>query len=284
MIRVLLPVGLAFIMFSLGLGLRLADFGRVWRRPRVIAVGLLAQVVLLPLTAAALAVWLQLSSEWAIGLMILAACPGGVTAGMVTRLALGETALSISLTVATSLLSFVSVPLVLGLGLAFFGSAATEIRLPLGQTVGGLLLVTLLPLSLGLWLSESGRLSAALRQRVHTLATAVFVAIVLYTFADQWSAMRNHLADIGLASLLLNLTTMATGALLGALLALPAAGRVALAMECGIQNSALGITLAVSVLAMPQLAVPSVIYALLMNGSAFAVIAYRRWQLRPAIA
>ena len=276
MIRILLPLGLAFIMFSLGLGLRLEDFRRVLHRPGVLAVGLLAQMVLLPLSAATIALLLEMPAEWAIGLMILAACPGGVTAGMVTRLALGETALSISLTMLTSVLAFVSVPLIVAMALGHFGSESLHVRLPFLQTAGTLVLITLLPLSLGLWLSEKRTLSEAWRRISHRAATLVFVLIVLFTFIDQWTAIRAHFADIGLASLLLNLVTMATGAVLGMLLTLPAASRVALAMECGIQNSALGITLAVSVLAMPMLAVPSVVYALLMNLTAFAVIGYRQ--------
>lgn len=284
MIRILLPLGLAFIMFSLGLGLKVADFRQVLRRPGVIAIGLLAQMLLLPLTAAAIAVWLELSGEWAVGLMILAACPGGVTAGIVTRLALGETALSISLTVLTSLLAFISVPLIVGAGLSYFGAEAMEVSLPIGQTAGGLFLVTLLPVMFGLWLSERGFFSIRTQSLIHRGATWIFVLIVVFTFVDQWSAISDHFAQVGLASLLLNLITMGSGVVLGSVLALPAASRVALAMECGIQNSALGITLAVTVMALPQLAVPSVIYALLMNVTAFGVIGYRRLRVRAAPA
>lgn len=280
MIRLLLPMGLAFIMFSLGLGLKVADFRQVLRRPGVIAVGLLAQMLLLPLTAAAIALWLELPGEWAVGLMILAACPGGVTAGIVTRLALGETALSISLTVLTSLLAFISVPLVVCASLSYFGGESMAVTLPLRQTAGGLLLVTLLPVTLGLWSSERQFFGTHKQQLVHRGATWVFVLIVLFTFVDQWSAISNHFAQLGLACLLLNLVTMGNGALLGSLLRVPTASGVALAMECGIQNSALGITLAVTVLAVPQLAVPSVIYALLMNVTAFSVIGYRRVRAR----
>ncbi len=276
MVRILLPLGLAFIMFSLGLGLRIADFRRVLHRPEVVATGLLAQMLLLPLTAAIIAWVLALPADWVIGLMILAACPGGVTAGMVTRLALGETALSISLTVLTSLLAFVSVPLIVGVALAYVGAESVAVRLPFAQTAGTLVLVTLLPLLAGLWLSERGSIGPWLAERIHHAATLIFIAIVLYTFVGQWPAIREHFADLAPACLSLNLATMSTAMLLGGLLALPAASRTALAMECGMQNSALGITLAVSLLDMPNLAIPSVIYALLMNVTAFAVIGYRR--------
>ncbi|MCB1961324.1 MAG: bile acid:sodium symporter family protein [Rhodocyclaceae bacterium] len=280
MLKIVLPLGLAFIMFSLGLGLRVADFRRVLARPGVIALGLLAQTVLLPLTAFGLATALALPPEAAVGLMILAACPGGVTAGMVTRLARGETALSISLTALTSLLAFVTVPLIVGGSMAHFLGAEASVRLPVGQAVGGLFLITLLPVSLGLWLGERGRLGAPTTATVHRVATAVFIAIVLFTFTSQWPAMAQHAPQVGPAAILLNLLTMATGAALGWVVRLPAGGRVALAMECSMQNSALGITLAVSLLAAPELAVPSVIYAFLMNVTAFAMIALRRMRVQ----
>ena len=279
MIATLLPIGLAFIMFSPGLGLRISDFRRAISRPRAIVAGLLAQTLLLPLSAFFIARAFGLSGEGAVGLMILAACPGGVTAGMVTSLARGETALSISLSAITSLLSFITVPLIVGASLLFFLDEATAVDVPVGQLAAGLLVVTLLPVGLGLWLNESGRLSARTAQYVHRAATMMFIAIVTYTFLHQWPLITRHLPNLGPAVLTLNLVTMGTGALLATATRLSSGERVALAMECGIQNSALGITLALSLLAQPAFAIPSVIYAVLMNVSAIAFIAWRRWQL-----
>jgi BASS family bile acid:Na+ symporter len=170
------------------------------------------------------------------------------------------------------------VPLIVGASLLYFMDTSSVVNLPIGQLVGGLFLVTLLPLGLGLWLSESQRLGAQAVQLVHRAATTVFILIVGFTFFDQWPAITSHLPALGPACLLLNLVTMGTGALLGILSGLTSAERVALAMECGIQNSALGITLALSMLAMPALAIPSVIYAVLMNASALGVILWRRAQ------
>ena len=272
--RVLLPLGLAFIMFVLGLGLQRADFARVLARPRAIVAGLVAQLVLLPVSAAMIAWAAGLGPVPALGLMLLAACPGGVTAGMVTHLARGDTALSVSLTALTSAAAFLTVPLVVWLASAAFVGDALTVRLPVGQTVGTLLLVTLLPLCAGMGLRA--RLSPLWRKHLSRAATAVFVLIVVHTFVVHRDAIVVHLGALGPATLVLNLVTMATGALIGALVRLDAPGKVALAMECGIQNSALGITLAVSVLGQPALAAPSVIYALVMNLSAFAVIVGRR--------
>jgi BASS family bile acid:Na+ symporter len=144
--------------------------------------------------------------------------------------------------------------------------------------------VTLAPLSLGLWLNESGRLAGNAARIVHRLATAVFVGIVVYTFVHEWPSITEHLFALGPASLALNITTMTTGALLATVIGLSGRERVALSMECGIQNSALGITLAVSLLAQPALAIPSVIYAVLMNVTAITFIAWRRrqWVASPA--
>lgn len=275
MIEQLLPLGLGFIMFGLGLGLTLDDFRRALRHRKALLLGLLAQIVLLPLTAFILARSLGLSPESAVGLMVLAACPGGVTAGMVTHLARGETALSISLSAITSLCAFVTVPLIVGASLWFFLGESTAVRIPAGQLAGGLILVTLLPVSLGLWLRETDRVTARTRALVQRLAAAVFFLIVLYTFFVQWPTITAHLPTVGVACLLLNLITMATGIALGALARVDTRSRIALAMECGMQNSALGITLALTLLAQPALAIPSVVYALLMNVTAFGVIAWR---------
>jgi len=279
LIEQLLPLGLAFIMFSLGLSLRWRDFQIALSRPVAILTGLFAQMVLLPLTAFLIAKGFALEPEGALGLMILAACPGGVTAGMVTYLARGDTALSISLSALTSLFAFVSVPLIVGASLWFFLGTDTVISVPTGQLMGGLFAVTLAPVALGLWLNESGRLSAGAARVIQRLATIVFVAIVLYTFVHEWQSITQHLLELGPACLALNVTTMTTGAVLATALRLKGRERVALSMECGIQNSALGITLALSLLGQPALAIPSVIYAVLMNVTAVAFIAWRRRQL-----
>jgi BASS family bile acid:Na+ symporter len=280
----LLPLGLAFIMFSLGLRLSTDDFRRVLSHPAPVALGLLAQIVLLPLTALAIARVFDLEPALAVGLMILAACPGGVSAAMITHLARGDTCLSITLTALTSLLAFLTVPLIVGLSLAHFLDQSGHVAYPVGQGVVGLFLITLLPVAVGVYVNRSGRISARMRHAIGTAATSVFALIVIATFVTEWASITRHFAAIGGAILLLNVLTMATGAAIGAAGRLPADGRVALAVECGIQNSALGITVAVSLLAQPALAVPSVIYAFLMNGTALALILARRVQVGGARA
>ena len=277
-ISTLLPAGLAFIMFALGLRLSVADFRRVFTYPVAVGLGLIAQTVLLPLTAFGLTALFDLAPHTAVGLMILAACPGGVTAAMITELSRGDTCLSITLTACTSLLSFVTVPIIVGFSLQHFLGEAASIDFPIGQAIGGLFLITILPVAASLFFQEAGWLKPMVVKVIGKLATAVFLVIVVLTFFTEWPSITEHFSTIGPVILLLNVVTMSTGALLGVAGGLPGAGRIALAVECGIQNSALGITVAVTLVSVSQLAVPSVIYAFLMNITALVLIALRQLQ------
>ena len=274
----LLPAGLAFIMFALGLKLGLDDFRRVLTYPTAVGLGLAAQTLLLPLTAFGIATLFELPPVAAVGLMILAACPGGVTAAMITDLSRGDTALSVTLTACTSLLSFITVPIIVGFSLQHFLGQAAPVEYPMGQAIGSLFLITLLPVGVGLAINQAGWLAPAVAKAIGRLATAVFLAIVFVTFYTEWPSITAHFTRVGPAILVLNVATMATGALLGLVGRLPTAGRIALAVECGIQNSALGITVAVSLLSVSGLAVPSVIYAFLMNITALGLIVARQLQ------
>jgi len=278
-ISTLLPAGLAVIMFALGLKLSAADFRRVFAYPVAVGLGLIAQTLLLPLTAFGISTFFKLAPETAVGLMILAACPGGVTAAMITDLSRGDTCLSITLTAFTSLLSFITVPIIVGLSLAYFLGEAAPVDYPMGQAIGGLFLITLVPVAAGLLFNQAGWLTPAVAKTIGRLATVIFLMIVFVTFFTEWPNITAHFATVGPAILMLNVTTMATGALLGVAGRLPTAGRIALAVECGIQNSALGITVAVSLLSVSGLAVPSVIYAFLMNITALALIVVRQLQV-----
>ena len=277
-ISTLLPAGLAFIMFALGLKLSMADFRRVLNYPVAVGLGLIAQTLLLPLTAFGLTALFDLAPQTAVGLMILAACPGGVTAAMITELSRGDTCLSITLTACTSLLSFVTVPIIVGFSLEHFLGQAATIDFPVGQAIGSLFLITIVPVAAGLFVREAGWLRPLVAKIIGRLATAVFLAIVFLTFFTEWPSITAHISTIGPVILLLNVVTMTTGWLLGVAGRLPGAGRIALAVECGIQNSALGITVAVSLVSVSELAVPSVIYAFLMNITALALILARQLQ------
>ncbi len=275
----LLPAALAFIMFSLGLTLVPADFRRVLARPQAMAIGLLGQMVVLPLLAWAVTTGLALPADMAVGLMILAACPGGASAGLITHLARGETALSISLTAITSVAALASAPLVVDLALRHFGGAGLGTDPVLGKLVRGVFLLTTVPVALGMALRHR-RPALALRVQKSTdrASVALFVLIVLAFFIGQRDTLMANLGVVGPAALTLNVGVMGAGLAGAAAAGLGRRERIAIAAECGLQNAALGIYIAVSVLARPALAVPSVVYALLMNFSAIAFIFIMRRQ------
>ena len=276
-IQVLLPIGLAFIMFAIGLGLHLRDFTRVLRQPIALAAGLANQLLLLPLLAAALVTLYGGAPVFALGIMALAACPGGITSNLLTVLAGGNAALSVSMTAISSLAGILTVPLILGLSQSLLLGETQTIALPLGQILGGVFGVTGVPIALGMVLNHvAPGLSTAIRPGCRILATCAFIAIVIGAFVGQRETMMAHFADLGPYVLALNLGTLAMGLLTARLLGLDLADTVTIAMEAGLQNAALAIFIATTLLGLPEMVVPAILYALIMNLSAAILIAWAR--------
>lgn len=276
-VGIALPLALAFIMFYLGLTLRAADFAQVLRRPRAFATGLVGQVVMVPLAGALVAHVAGLDATMAVGLMVLAACPGGVSSGLLTHLARGDVALSIALTAVSSVLAMASLPLVLDLSLRAFAAGALTIELPLATTVARIFVLTTLPVLAGMVLrAKAPRAVQRFEPAAGRIATALFVAIVLATFWSQRELLLQHLPTLGPACMALNVIILAAAWFATRRSTLTRRERIAVATECGLQNSALGIYVTVELLRTPALAVPSVVYALLMNVGALAFVALMR--------
>ena len=275
----LLPLALAFIMLYLGLTLRLDDFHKVLQRPRALVAGLAGQLLMVPLLGLGVAWSLHLDPVMAVGLMVLAACPGGVSSGLLTHLARGDVALSISLTAVTSVAAVLTLPLVVGASMQFFMASGLDIEFPLADMVRKIFLMTTLPVLLGMALRAWQPLQVTRIEPVAgRVATALFLAIILTTFWDQRHVLLDHLPSIGPASLLLNLLILAGAWLLSRQLGLLPRDRIAVVTECGLQNSALGIYVCIQLLHSPAMSVPSVVYALLMNGGALAFVLLMRLQ------
>ena len=282
-VEVFLPLALAFIMFSLGLTLVVDDFRRVFTRPKAMLVGLVGQMLLVPLFAFVVARAWGLAPEMAVGLMILAACPGGVSSGLLTHLARGDTALSISLTAVTSVAAVLTVPFVVDLSMREFMQTGVSVDFPLLKMVRGVFLLTTVPVLLGMGL-KAWRPALALRLEHPTgrLATLLFVLIVLATFVSQRRVLLDNLGSIGPAAMLLNLVIIAAGFAMAAAAGLLRRDRIAVATECGLQNAGLGIFIAASVMQSPAMTVPSVVYALLMNFGAIGFVLLMRGNNCPA--
>ncbi|MES2877643.1 MAG: bile acid:sodium symporter family protein [Pseudomonadota bacterium] len=273
----LLPLALAFIMLYLGLTLRIDDFQRVLQRPRALIVGLIGQLLMVPLLGFGVAWALHLDPVMAVGLMVLAACPGGVSSGLLTHLARGDVALSISLTAITSVAAVLSLPLVVDGSMRFFMASGMGLEFHVAGMVRSIFLLTTVPVLTGMALRAWQPLKVARIEPVAgRMATALFILIVLSTFWDQRQVLLDHLATIGPASLLLNLSILAGAWVLSRQFGLMPRDRIAVVTECGLQNSALGIYVCLQVLNSPDMSVPSVVYALLMNGGALAFVLLMR--------
>ena len=278
-IGTLLPLALAFIMFAVGVTLVPSDFTRLLREPRAVIAGLIGQLLLLPLFAWSLAVAWALPPEMAVGLVILGACPGGASSALITHLARGTAALSVTLTAITSVVALASMPIVVQVALRVFLGDASEIEFSIMRLVRGVFVITTVPVAAGMLLRAwrpalVNRLQAALGR----VATTLFVLIVIATFVNQREALLANLSSVGPAAASLNVAVMLAGVALGFAFRLDRRDAIAIASECGLQNAALGIFVATSVLGAASLAVPSVVYALLMNVGAFGLIfVARRW-------
>jgi bile acid:Na+ symporter, BASS family len=275
----LLPLGLAFIMFAVGVTLVPADFTRFLREPRAVIAGLIGQLVLLPLCAWILATAWRLPPEMAVGLVLLGLCPGGASSALITHLARGAAALSVTLTAITSVVALASMPLLLQFALRHFLGDQGEIELSITRLVRSVFLITTVPVAAGMLLRAwRPAVMDRLQGTLGRIATTLFVLIVIATFVNQRDAIVANLWSVGPAAASLNVVVMAAGIVLGFLFRLDRRDAIAIASECGLQNAALGIFVATSVLGAASLAVPSVVYALLMNVGAVGLIyVARRW-------
>jgi len=276
-LKILLPLSLAFIMFSMGLSLVLNDFKRVVAHPLAMGFGLLSQMLILPLIAFSLVSLFSLAPDLAVGVIILAACPGGITSNLLTHIAGGESALSVSLTAVTSLAGVISIPVIVNLGMAWYAGSTHTLALPLGSMIAGVFLISTLPLVMGMSLRHFRPVWALrIEPGARKAAVFLFILIVAATFMGQWGNMGDFFSEAGPAVIALNICAIGF-ALAGArLLRLQRRQTIAIGLECGLQNAAMGIFVAGTLLANTTMVIPSIIYALVMNISAAAFIVANR--------
>ncbi|WP_433273600.1 bile acid:sodium symporter family protein [Actinosynnema sp. CS-041913] len=261
-----LPVALAVVMFGLGLSLTVADFARVVREPRAVAVALATQLVVLPLVCFGLVVGFGLDPVLAVGMMLLAASPGGTTANLFSHLFRGDVALNITLTAVNSVLAVVTLPLVVNLALGHFGPAIGDgaVGLEFGK-VAQVFAIVLVPVVLGMLVR---RWSASLADRadrpVRIVSAVVLVAVIAGTLLAERENVGTYLAETGLIAALFCVCSLTAGYLLPRVLKVERRQAIASAFEVGIHNSTLAITIAVTVVGSERLAVPAAVYGIVM--------------------
>ena len=268
----LLPLALGAIMFGLGLGLTGEDFRRVARYPRAVLVGLGLQTLLLPWVAFGLALGFGLSPELAVGLMLLAASPGGATANIYSHLARGDVALNITLTAINSLLCLLTLPLILNLSLEYFLGTGQYVPPPTKKVIE-VAVIIVLPVLLGMLVrAQAPGFAARAEKPLRLLALLVLALLIVAAVIKEWQTLTASLAAVGLACLLFNLISMAVGYAAPLALRLPRRQATAIAMEIGIHNGTLAIFIALNVLGNATMAVPAAIYSLIMflTAAAFA--------------
>lgn len=280
-VKILLPIILAFIMFSLGLGLKVSDFTRVLKFPIAFGAGLLNQVVLLPVIALALAHAFGLSDVFAVGLMILALCPGGVTSNILAKMAGGNAPLSISLTAVSSLLSILTVPLILAFSVKYFmGETAPPVDVTrLGLTM---FLITAVPVAIGMVITAKfPTLVDKIAPKVSRTAVGLFVIIIVAALAKNWEVFSSNLGTLGPIAVLLNVVMLLLGLVSAKALRLDKRDATTISIESGVQNGTLAIAVG-SIVAtvdgeiLPPETVPAAVYSITMYFVCVPFVFWRR--------
>ena len=258
-----LPLALGIIMFGLGLDLTVDDFRRVARAPRAVAVALACQVVVLPLVCFGLVVLFDLPALLGIGMLLLAASPGGTTANLFSHLFHGDVALNITLTAINTVIAVVTLPLITGLAIGYY-DRQDDVTMPLVEIVKVFALI-LLPVGLGMLVRARCEAFARRMDRPVRIGSAVILAVlVLGILVDQREHVGDYLADVGLVTALFCATSLVVGYVVPKAFGVSGPQAIASSMEVGVHNATLAIFVAVEVLDSVEVSVPAAVYSLVM--------------------
>ncbi len=262
---VVIPLCLFLIMMGMGMTLITNDFKRILKYPKAVSIGLLNQLILLPIIGFALANIMPLRPEYAVGVMLLVLCPGGTTSNLFTFLAKGDVALSVTMTAIASVVTVFSIPVVLSFSLIHFMGAGSEFQLPIIKTMISLFVITILPISIGMLIKRfAPRVADSSQVIVSRFGVTFLTFLVVFLSYVQRDIIVEALIATGPVSLLLNLSTMALGYYSSKWLGLNLAQRTSITMEVGLQNSTLSIFMALTLLSNYDMSMTPAIYTLVM--------------------
>ena len=258
-----LPIALAVIMFGLGLGLSGEDFRRVGQRPKVIAVALACQLVLLPAVCFGLVVLADLPPVLGIGTMLLAASPGGTTANLMSHLFHGDVALNISLTAVNSIISIVTLPIVTGLAIAYY-DRGDEVSVPFGEVLK-VFVIILVPVGIGMFVrARNAAFAARMDRPVRTLSAVLLGLLVVAILVDERDNIEGYFADVGLVAAAFCAISLVVGYVVPKAFGVVEKQAIASSFEIGLHNGTLAIFIAVEVLGSVTFSVPAAVYSLVM--------------------
>ena len=275
--QIFLPLSLAIIMLGMGMTLVVSDFTRIIRYPKAILIGLTNQLILLPIIGFLIAVIFDLDPITAVGLMILAVCPGGPTSNLITQVSKGNIALSVTLTAIASVVSILTIPFLLSYALEYFTSQTNvAIELPVGQTILQIVVITIIPISIGMFIRNRNLEFAKRMERPMRIAsTVIFIIVFIAILAANRDKLVEGMKAAGLVTLLLNLATMGLGYLMARTFKLNLKDAISITIESGIQNGTLAFVIATTILNNIEMGIPIGTYSIWM----FLTGGILMWQL-----
>lgn len=264
--NVFLPVALAIVMFGLGLSLMVADFARVSRKPRAILITLFCQLLILPAVCFGLVLAFDLPPLLAVGMMLLAATPGGTTANLFSHLFYGDVALNITVTVINSVVALLTFPLIVQFAIDYFQPSigGKAVVLPYVK-VAEIFAIVLVPVAVGMLVRASApRFAHRMDRPVRLLSAVVLASVVLGAIFVERDNFFDYISQVGLISVVFCLISLAAGFYIPRALGVETGQAIASAMEIGVHNSTLAITIAISVLDSVDMAIPAAVYSIVM--------------------
>ena len=264
--QIFLPISLVIIMFGMGLSLVTGDFTRLFKYPKAVLVGLCNQLLFLPLIGFAVVVLFGLKPSMAIGIMIISICPGGPTSNLITQVSRGNIGLSVTLTALSSLITVFTIPILLSKFIAYFsGDTDVVIQIPILETMLQILVITVIPVSIGMMIRKR-REAFALRMEkpMRTASTVLFVIIFLIIIIANKDNLIQAMKEVGLPTLLLNLSTMGLGYLSAKLFGITGKSQISITIESGIQNGTLAFVIATTMLNNLEMGLPTGAYSIWM--------------------
>jgi bile acid:Na+ symporter, BASS family len=263
-VQIFLPLALGLVMFGLGLTLTVADFARVAKYPKAAVIALTCQVIILPAICLGLVLAFGLKGVLAVGMMLLVASPGGTSANLFSHLAGGDVALNITLTAINSVLAVFTLPLVVGLSMAHFMADSAEVGLQPAKFVQ-VFAIVLVPVAIGMWVrSRYEAWALRMNNPVRIASVVVLVLVIVAAIATGFRQLVDNIATLGPVALLLSILSLTVGYFVPKAFKVERDQAIASAMEIGIHNATIAITLALTVLNDEAMAIPAAVYGVLM--------------------
>ena len=273
--EVVLPLAIVIIMIAMGMSLTIADFRRVLSQPKAIGVGLLCQLILLPIIGIAVALIFPLEAVFAISIILLAGSPGGTTSNLVSHAAELDRALSVSLTAISNLMSWLTIPILLTVGFRLFGEGGEGIDFPVGSVMIQVAALTLVPVLIGMAIRHFRPQFAKRTKNGSKIFSGVFLLLVILGLVIQnWETILVEGPRFALAFIVMNIVSLAVGFAVAKAFGLGQTQSTTIGIETGLQNSTLSITIALTILANNEMAIIPGLYGIWMLATGFAFAFY----------